>query len=329
MKFAWFRFAALVILAHALAWAQQPSNGLPATLAYEAGSITSNVYTNECFGFSLPFPEGWQPNTQIVGAAGKAKHTPGQLVLLMLDQHKGGSFGNRIVLTAPDATSPAPTAQEFVSNSVQGQISIDREHRELVRDTYSVDYGGKQFFRADYKQIVGGRTLYLASVYTKFRGHYIGETLIAESPEGLEQAASSLEHISFREDEPISRCVMIGDDSLNSTRVIGGVTVAQPSTAGQPLRTSVSEGVAAGLLIKKVEPRYPDDARMARIQGTVVLNAVIGKTGDVEELTLASGHPMLAPAAIEAVKKWKYKPYLLEGEPVTVITQVVVNFRLF
>jgi protein TonB len=60
----------------------------------------------------------------------------------------------------------------------------------------------------------------------------------------------------------------------------------------------------------------------------VVLNATINKHGDIENLQIVSGHPMLAPAAIEAVKQWKYKPYLLNGEPVEVITQVQVNFTL-
>jgi protein TonB len=86
--------------------------------------------------------------------------------------------------------------------------------------------------------------------------------------------------------------------------------------------------VTSGLLVRKVNPNYPPLARQARIQGTVVLHAVISKDGSIENLTLVSGHPMLAPSAIEAVKQWKYKPYLLNGEPVEVDTEVQVNFTL-
>jgi periplasmic protein TonB len=86
--------------------------------------------------------------------------------------------------------------------------------------------------------------------------------------------------------------------------------------------------VSAGLLVRKVNPNYPPLARQARIQGQVVLRAVIAKDGSIENLTLVSGHPMLAPAAIDAVKQWKYKPYLLNGEPVEVDTEVLVNFTL-
>jgi protein TonB len=77
-----------------------------------------------------------------------------------------------------------------------------------------------------------------------------------------------------------------------------------------------------------VDPIYPPEARAARIQGTVVLRALIAQTGDIESVSLISGHPMLAPAAIEAVKQWKYKPYLLNGKPVVVDTEVQVNFTL-
>jgi periplasmic protein TonB len=113
--------------------------------------------------------------------------------------------------------------------------------------------------------------------------------------------------------------------------VIGGIIsstpVAVPKVA-TPQRVRVSQGVSQGLLVRRVQPTYPPLARQARIQGTVVLRAVIAKDGSIENLTLVSGHPMLAPAAIEAVKQWRYKPYLLNGEPVEVDTEVLVNFTL-
>jgi periplasmic protein TonB len=113
--------------------------------------------------------------------------------------------------------------------------------------------------------------------------------------------------------------------------VIGGIIsstpVAVPKVA-TPQRVRVSSGVSQGLRIKFQQPNYPPLARQARIQGTVVLHAVIGKDGAIENLTLVSGHPMLAPAAIEAVKQWRYKPYLLNGEPVEVDTEIQVNFTL-
>src|SRR5580658_6171559 len=113
--------------------------------------------------------------------------------------------------------------------------------------------------------------------------------------------------------------------------VIGGIlsstAVAVPKAA-TPTRVRVSQGVSAGLLIRRVQPNYPQLAKQARIQGQVVLQAEISKDGTIQNLQLISGHPMLAPAAIEAVKQWRYKPYLLNGEPVAVETTVLVNFSL-
>ena len=113
--------------------------------------------------------------------------------------------------------------------------------------------------------------------------------------------------------------------------VIGGIVsstpVAVPKVA-TPQRVRVSQGVTQGLLIRKIQPNYPPLARQARIQGSVLLQAEISKDGTIENLHLISGHPMLAPAAIEAVKQWKYKPYILNGEPVEVETQITVNFTL-
>src|SRR5437660_6407709 len=99
--------------------------------------------------------------------------------------------------------------------------------------------------------------------------------------------------------------------------VIGGIIsstpVAVPKVAA-PQRVRVSQGVSQGLLIKKIQPPYPPLARQARIQGQVVLQAEISKDGSIQNLRLISGHPMLAPSAIEAVQQWRYKPCDLNGE---------------
>ena len=105
-------------------------------------------------------------------------------------------------------------------------------------------------------------------------------------------------------------------------------TQQQQSEQQRPKRVRVSEGVAKALLVKKVEPEYPQEARDKRIQGAVILQVEISEAGDVKDARLISGHPLLAPPAIEAVKQWKYKPYLLNGEPVQVETRATADFRL-
>lgn len=86
--------------------------------------------------------------------------------------------------------------------------------------------------------------------------------------------------------------------------------------------------MSEGDLVHKVVPAYPPLARTARIQGAVILQAVISKSGTIENLKLLSGHPMLTAAAVEAVRQWRYRPYILNGEPVEVETQITVNFSL-
>ncbi len=81
-------------------------------------------------------------------------------------------------------------------------------------------------------------------------------------------------------------------------------------------------------IAQRIEPSYPKLAPAAPIQGQVALSAIISKTGDLQDLVPISGRRLLAPAAIEAVKQWRYRPYLLNGEPVEVETTITVNFHL-
>jgi TonB family protein len=118
--------------------------------------------------------------------------------------------------------------------------------------------------------------------------------------------------------------------------IIGSVPVGAPppspvevSPAGPvPMRIRVDGNVQQAKLIRQPKPVYPPLARQARISGVVRLRVIIAKDGTIENLTLISGHPLLVPAAMQAVKQWVYQPTLLNGEPVAVLTQVEVNFEL-
>jgi protein TonB len=119
--------------------------------------------------------------------------------------------------------------------------------------------------------------------------------------------------------------------------VIGGIIGAVPTAAppppmekkqAAPTRIRVGGNVQAANLIRKVQPVYPPLAKQARIQGTVRFTAIIGKDGTIQNLQLVTGHPLLVEAARSAVSQWQYKPTLLNGEPVEVVTQIDVNFTL-
>ena len=105
----------------------------------------------------------------------------------------------------------------------------------------------------------------------------------------------------------------------------GPMLPAPPPSISRAIRTS---SMLEGNLIRRVEPVYPPLARSARIQGQVILVAIISKAGTIEKLHALSGHPMLVPAAVDAVSQWRYRPYILNSEPVEVETQITVNFTL-
>jgi periplasmic protein TonB len=101
-----------------------------------------------------------------------------------------------------------------------------------------------------------------------------------------------------------------------------------PKAEEIPKRLVVSQGVSLGMLQSQIEPVYPMIAKRARVQGRVTLRAVISAQGTIESLQVIDGHPVLVGAAMDAVKQWRYKPYLLSGQPVEVETTVFVNFHI-
>ncbi len=115
--------------------------------------------------------------------------------------------------------------------------------------------------------------------------------------------------------------------------VVGGVGPAPPPppppAAKKPTGpVQIGGRVAEANLIRKVQPVYPPLAKSARVQGTVEFTAIISKDGNIEDLKLVRGHPLLVNAAKEAVLQWKYRPTQLNGQAVEVITDIIVNFTL-
>jgi protein TonB len=114
--------------------------------------------------------------------------------------------------------------------------------------------------------------------------------------------------------------------------ILGNATPQPPppqrSKPTQPVRIRVGGVVSAARLIYQPKPEYPELARIARTEGAVELEAVIGKDGTIEELKLLRGNPLLVNAALKAVRRWRYQPTLLNGEPVEVLTEITVNFKL-
>ena len=103
-------------------------------------------------------------------------------------------------------------------------------------------------------------------------------------------------------------------------------SAASTQQSNGPVR--IAAGIVAGQIISKVNPVYPEEAKAQGIQGSVVLHAIIGRDGTIQELTVVSGPPELTASAMDAVKQWTYQPYLLNGDPVEVDTTITVNYSL-
>jgi TonB family protein len=127
--------------------------------------------------------------------------------------------------------------------------------------------------------------------------------------------------------KPVKVFTKIPLDFAFSDKISDTPSPVSSDNATTPKRVQVAQGVSQGLLVHKVTPIYPTAARQDRVRGTVLL-AVIGKDGRIHELTPISGPKELVGAAIGAVQQWRYKPYMLNSEPVEVETQLVVNFHL-
>jgi protein TonB len=112
--------------------------------------------------------------------------------------------------------------------------------------------------------------------------------------------------------------------------IIGGAGLGAPPPAPKapPARIKQGGNVTAALIINQTRPIYPPLARQARIQGNVVLHAIIDKDGKVAQLEVVSGHPLLVQSALDAVREWRYKPTLLNGDPVEVDTTITVTFTM-
>ncbi|MGC1647294.1 MAG: energy transducer TonB [Candidatus Sulfotelmatobacter sp.] len=188
--------------------------------------------------------------------------------------------------------------------------------------------GGRDYFRVNLARDAGGRRQCV--ICTTANGHLLVWSAGASNEKGVDAIVATLDSIAVLPQRSAAESANLAGPKDGATEVAPSRPEAVRPLSGftQPERVKVSSGVTTGLLIKKVNPIYPPDARAAYIQGTVVLRAEISKAGDITDLELVEGPIELAGSAVAAVRQWKYKPYLLMGQPVTVDTQIQVNYQL-
>lgn len=181
---------------------------------------------------------------------------------------------------------------------------------------------GREYFRVNLAHGIAGR--HRCFVCTAAKGHLLVWNGGAPNEKGLEAIVATLDSITVLPERSAAESA----PAEASDRDQGAAKAPPKAKIARPSKVRVSSGVSQGLLLKKIAPFYPSEARAAYIQGTVVLRAEISKTGDITDLELLDGPIELAGSAVAAVRQWKYRPYLLEGEPVVVDTQISVNYQL-
>jgi TonB family protein len=204
------------------------------------------------------------------------------------------------------------------------------ESREMVCDQMAAEIGGRSQYARSLLRLaallVQGRPARTAHAIGIFDANLFERRL-------MNLTAKQAEIGGVRRLAIMAGCTVLGIATCSA--VLGLSMNVNAQAAGDsgihamaPGRVSVAPGVMKGNILTQVTPVYPPDAKKKRVQGKIVLHALIGKDGLVKDLTVVSGPEVLRQSSIDAVKQWTYKPFLLNGDPVEVDTHIDVNYTL-
>jgi TonB family protein len=273
------------------------------------GTFREQAYSNDFFGIYYPLSRDWVRETGLMRAKVASE---------------GMNSGTYVLLAAlhiPQDATPLRADSSFTVLAVNRPGDQDcKQHLELLVNSLQSQKDGKpqggvsqftksghDFYRADFefRQGIEHRSF----VCLSNKDYFLQWNIIGWPKQAIETAVATLDSMTLAPPTTTSAPQQVGKQDA-------------------PTNTHLASGVATGLLIKRVTPVYPPEAKYAHIQGSVVLQAVINKSGDIVDLEAISGPNELVVSAVNAVRKWKYRPYRLNGDPVTVQTQIVVNYEL-
>ena len=225
------------------------------------------------------------------------------------------------------ATSPFFSVRAYrqpadCKKSLEAMIARSQDQKDRSRSgVEEFSAAGRDYFRVNLARGAGGR--HECVICTMSNSRLLVWYAGAANDKGLDAVVATLNSITELPKLSSTESAQLPAPKNEETKADSSKELA----AG-PERVKIASGVTQGLLIKRVRPDYPDDARAAHIQGTVKLRAEISKEGDITNLELIDGPIELAGSAVAAVRQWKYRPYLLMGQPVAVETTIQVNYEL-
>ena len=271
------------------------------------------------FGIAYPLPTDWIRATDLIRNRVEADSAPRNFDVLLaavyVPKDEISEINPYFSLLA--YRQPATDCKRSLEATLAQSQSAEKRNRfEGGVQQFSV--GGRDYFRVNMAHGFGDR--HNSFICTAAKGHLLVWNAGAPNEKGMEKIIDTLGLISDLPAPEISKTTRSTEQEAEAPELRDPISIQG--------KVRVSPGVKRGLLIKKVAPSYPPLAREARIQGTIVLKAEISREGDIADLELISGPIELAGSAVSAVRKWKYRPYTLNGEPVGVLTQIQVNYEL-
>ena len=275
-------------------------------VSYPAGARGKNLAASVAVEVSLD-ASGAVTDARVLSGPEEFRRNVLQSVLQWHFAHESAGMRRQVIVSFVPQPLPPPAAPDPKLEEVRRTIESMRAKEAAIPRTVSAIH------------IEGLSEPTRAKLLGKLTVHK-GDTLDVAGRERIEKAVRDFdEHLT----------VLFGrGDSMSQVEVRIAVANARQETPALPGRIRVGGNIAQSKLVSQTRPAYPPEAKQQRIQGSVHLAAVIGKDGAIQQLELISGHPLLAEAAIEAVRQWVYQPTLLNGNAVEVATQIDVNFTL-
>jgi TonB family protein len=271
-----------------------------------AGTFSGKRYENNQHRFSIDIPDGWQAGSAEVVA--RVRQSRPGVILVIEPETQSQLVGTMVFLEIEEAGGFSGTGTG---------VDLGKQYVESASRAPDVDVARKPI-----RVLVGGREFYRIDLTKKMRGEQ--DTWFALLALGSENSVLVFKAQAASQKAVDSAVGML----VHAVQFVPDWSVPDSQLDRSKYRVRISMGAAEELLTTKVQPIYPAGARGTGVQGYVLLGVMISSQGEVQRLWIAEGNPSLAAAAIDAVRQWRYKPYILDGKPVTVYTKVSVNFVL-
>jgi TonB family protein len=285
-----------------------PTSNTPPPL----GTFEKDAYWNDYFRLYYPLSREWVRETELIRKRNSQNQAPGSYVLLVevrippdnTELRADASF--TLLAIRRSAQYQSDSCQQYL-DGLASTLNASKSAKQKG-STSSFNVAGREFLRSDFEYRTDPPDH--AAICSPSKDYLLLWSVQGLTKKAVETAASTISLVTSSPPQP--------KQDLSPT---------QASSTTRP-QVPIGLGMTTGLLIKKVQPVYPEGARRNRIQGTITMLADISKTGDVTDLELIDGPIELAVSAVNAVRQWKYRSYLLNGEPVSVKTAIQVNYIL-